>query len=123
MQNRIHSRVKCVGTDATDQEYAINTLPDKARVISAYIVPNVSVATHASNYITLTVGSTIFAFNTSSGTGAAMTAGTVIASAITGSGTTIECAAGALISVGVAKSGTGPAYDFDVVLVLEGIRQ
>lgn len=125
MQNRIISRVKCVGTDANDTEYAMNSLPDKAKILSVTIVPNVSIATHATNYITVNIGAAgaVATRSTAATGGFLMTAGTAIVMTLVGTGTTLEMASAGLLLVEVVDTGTGPAYDFDVVILLEGIRQ
>lgn len=113
------------GTDATAQEYIYNALGETAKITALAIVPNVSVSTHAANYITLTVkrgATTVASFTTNSSGGAAMTAGTPIAMTITGTGGDLERAAAGVWSVEVAKAGTGPAYNFSVVATLQGIR-
>lgn len=114
------------GTDAVDTEYLTNLLGEVGRIESLTITPIVSVATHASNYITLTVkkgATTIATTTTNSSGGAAMTAGTPTTMTLTGTGTTLEIADGGVITIDVAKAGTGPAYEFRVSAVLRGIRQ
>lgn len=118
-------KVTVSGTDAVDQEYIYNALGETAKITAMAIVPNVAVATHASNYITLNVkrgSTTIATFTTNSSGGAAMVAGTPIAMTITGTGGDLERASAGVFSVEVAKAGTGPAYDFAVVATLQGIR-
>ncbi len=113
------------GSDAVDTVYIVNPYPFKVRITGGYIVPGVSVSTHASNYITITIkkgSDTIASTTTNSSGGAALTAGT--ASALTLSGTVAkvyEIAAGGSIVVDVTKAGTGPAYEFAAVMVGEAI--
>lgn len=123
---RRSSRCKVAGTDATDQEYLLNVGPDQSRVLEILLVPNVSVAVHASNYITIDVkkGSTVIATHTTNSSGgAALTQGTIVSLSITGTGTDRELADNGVFGVAVSKAGVGPAYDVDVVAVMEGTRQ
>ena len=124
MMTEFTDRVKCVGTDAADLEYLINASLNAAKIKRIYVIPNVTVAAHASNYITLTVkkGSTTLVSRATTVAGGALTAGTVVALTITGTGGDLERAAAGVFEVAVAKAGTGPAYDFDVVAVYEGVR-
>lgn len=128
MVNTVPMSVKVSGTDAAAQEYIYNSLGEVAGTDGFTIVPNVSVATHASNYITLTIakgGTTLATFTTNSSGGAAMTAGTPIAMTLAagGVGTAMQLSSGGVFSVAVTKAGTGPAYDFKVVAKMTGIRQ
>lgn len=113
------------GTDATDNVHILNPSAGTVRAVSFYLVPHVSVATHASNYITITVkkGSSVLAtFTTNSSGGAALTAGTPVALTITGTGADLEIAAAGVYTVEVAKSGTGPSYKFSAVAVVEAVH-
>jgi hypothetical protein len=128
MVNSVSKRVDVAGTDAAIVKYIYNDLGERATTASFVIVPNLSVATHASNYITLTVkkgATTLATFTTNSSGGAAMTAGTPITMTLgaSGVGTALELADGGVFTVDVAKAGTGPAYDFGVSCKLQGIRQ
>ena len=110
------------GTDANALKYVMNDSQSTAKVISAYLVPHVSVATHASNYITTTIaanGATIASHTTNSTGGSAMTAGTPIALTLSGD---TNVASRAVVTVTVTKSGTGPAYSFDADLEFEPVR-
>lgn len=113
------------GTDATDVNYAINGSAFTSKILALKLIPATSVATHASNYITITAksGSTTLAtWTTNSSGGAALTAGTVSTMTLSASGTDLEIAAGGLITVEVAKAGTGPAYKFAVWAGLEAVH-
>lgn len=115
------------GTDAVDTLYVVNASGHTLRVLSASIVPVVSVSTHAANYITTTLkdgagGSTIGSHTTNSSGGTALTAGTPRAITISGTGLNLEIADGAVVEVDVAKAGTGPAYEFTVAVVCEPVR-
>lgn len=126
MTNSVPFRVTVSGTNAADTEYIWNPHPSKAVVTSLTIVPNVAVAAHASNYLTVNVkkgATTIATFNTSTGSGALMAAGTPIAMSISGGGQNLELAAGTgVFEVVTAMSGTGPAYDFAVIANLQDTR-
>lgn len=101
------------GTDAVDTDYAINNSGNKATIQRLYLIPSVSVSTHASNYITVTVkkgANTLATHTTNSSGGTALTAGTPVELAITGTGLNLEIADGGAITVDVTKAGTGPAY-------------
>lgn len=124
MMTEFTDRCKVVGNDTTDLEYLINASLNAAKIKRIYLIPNVSVSAHDTNYITLTVkkGSTTLLSRATTVAGGAMTAGTVIAATITGTGGDLERAAAGVFEVAVAKAGTGPAYDIDVVVVYEGVR-
>ena len=124
MMTEFTDRVKCAGTDATDAEYLLNASLNAAKIKRVYLVPNVSVTANDTNYITLTVkkGSTTLVTRTTTVAGLGMVAGTVESMPITGAGADLERAAAGVFAVAVAKAGTGPAYDFDVVVVYEGVR-
>jgi hypothetical protein len=117
-------RVKCVGSNTTDLEYAINASLNAAKIKRLLLIPNVAVTADNTNYITVTVkrGSTTLATRTTTVAGLGMVAGTVESLTITGTGGDLERAASGVFEVAVAKTGTGPAYDFDVVVVYEGVR-
>lgn len=124
MMTEFTDRCKVVGNDTTDLEYLINASLNAAKIKRIYLIPNVSVSAHDTNYITLTVkkGSTTLLSRATTVAGGAMTAGTVIAATITGTGGDLERAPAGVFEVAVAKAGTGPAYDIDVVVVYEGVR-
>tara|TARA_R110000868_G_scaffold122400_1_gene324249 strand:- start:9218 stop:9595 length:378 start_codon:yes stop_codon:yes gene_type:complete len=124
MMTEFTSRCKVVGNNTTDLEYAINASLNAAKIKRIYLIPNVSVSASDTDYITLTVkkGSTTLLSRATTVAGGALTAGTVVAATITGTGGDLERAAAGVFEVAVAKAGTGPAYDIDVVLVMEGVR-
>ena len=124
MMTEFTDRCKVVGNDTTDLEYLLNASLNTAKIKRVYLIPNVSVSAHDTNYITLTVkkGSTTLLSRATTTAGGAMTAGTVITGTITGTGGDLERAAAGVFEVAVAKAGTGPAYDIDVVVVFEGVR-
>lgn len=114
------------GSDSDFSRYVVNPSGEKARILSGHITPNVSVSTHASNYMTWNVkkgSTTIATFTTNSSGGAALTAGTPVALTFTGTGKDMEIDSGSAVLVEGVNSGTGPAYDVEVTLVLQGIRQ
>lgn len=124
--NSIELRSRAVaGTDAVDVAYVVNPYPFKVRVIGGYIMPDTSVATHASNYITTTVkkgSDTIASHTTNSSGGSALTAGTALALTLSGTVAKVyEIAAGGVVTVDLAKAGTGPAYKHYVSLLCEPI--
>lgn len=113
------------GTDATDAIYLFNPFPDhKLLIRSAFLGPNVAVATHASNYITttLTTSATLATHTTNSSGGSALVAGTRKDLTLSGTGLALEVAAGGSIAVAVAKAGTGPAYEHVVQVLCSRIR-
>lgn len=120
------SSVELSGTDATDKAYIVNLTGHTLKVESAYIIPNVTVATHAANYITTTLndgvgGSAMTSHTTNSSGGSALTVGVPKALTLT-EGTVLEIADGAVVEVDVAKAGTGPAYAFSVELKCRAVR-
>lgn len=116
---------KVAGTDATDTTYIVNPYPFKVQVLGGYIVPDTSVAVHASNYITTTVkkgSDTIASHTTNSSGGSALTAGTALALTLSGTVAKVyEIAAGGMMEVAVAKAGTGPAFGHQVALTVQAI--
>lgn len=115
------------GTDAIDTAYITNSTGGKVRIKSIKILPKTAVATHASNYITTTVkkgvgGTTIASHTTNSTGGSALAVGTPTADLTSGTGTNLELAADGVLAIDVAKAGTGPAYNHQVVALVEPIR-
>jgi len=113
------------GSDAVDTNYMLNNSSASAKIKKLRVVPVVSVSTHASNYITITVkkaSTTLATFTTNSSGGAALTAGTPVDLTITGSGKDLEIADGGVITVDVTKAGTGPAYEFFAEAQMEPVR-
>lgn len=105
------------GSDAADVVYIANPFAETIYVEALYVVPGVSVAQHAANYITVTVkdgSDTIAVLSTVTVTGVALTAGTPAAMTISGTGLVLEIPALSSITVDVTKAGTGPAYEFAV---------
>jgi len=107
-----------IGTNAADVVYAYNTSGHKVRIDGLSLLPDVTVALDASNYITTTVvapdGSTTLSTHTTESAGSALAAGTeeeltLGAAAI---GEAIEVENGEAVKFSIAKTGTGPAYDF-----------
>ena len=79
MVNGIPMSAKVSGTNATAQEYIYNSLGEIAQATAFVIVPNVSVSTNDTDYITLTIakgGTTLATQNIKVTGGAAMVAGT-----------------------------------------------
>ncbi len=116
-------QVAVSGTDAADTAFLHNLLADTLIVEAITLLPVVTVATHASNYITTTIETftsagvsigTVATHTTNSSGGSALTADTPKVLTLTGTGKIPEVPAGGFIKVGVAKAGTGPAYDFTV---------
>ena len=114
------------GTDANDTNYISNPYPYTVRVRKLAFMPKTSVATHASNYITTTItnagGDTLTTHGTDSATGSALTAGTEKELTLSGTGKQLEIAAGAKMTVAVVKSGTGPAFNNQVIAVVDPLR-
>lgn len=129
MVNGAFQAVKVTGpADGTAVEYFINPLDDKAKVAAFVIVPNVAIAAHDTNYITITItnGATTLATQTTKVTGgAAMDIGVAITMTLgaNGVGTALEVAAGGVLKVAITESGTGPAFDFKVYTIFRSTRQ
>ena len=124
MINEYTDRIKCVGSNSTDVEYLLNASLNKGKIKRVTVLPNVSVTADNTNYITLTVkkASTTLVSRATNVAGGGMVAGTPIVLTLTGTGADLEQDAAGIFEVAVAKAGTGPAYDFDVVAVFEGVR-
>lgn len=124
--NQMHLSANASGTDANATKYMANPLEESARLFKVLLTPNISVSTHASNYMTFDIkkGSTVLAtFTTNSSGGAALTAGTPVELTITGSGKDVEVASDGAFTLLCTKAGTGPAYDVTATLAVQGIRQ
>lgn len=124
MMTEYTDRVKLVGSNTNDVEYMINASLNKGKIKRLYVLPNVAVTADNTNYITLAVkkASTTLVSRATNVAGGGMVVGTLITLTITGTGSDLEQDAAGLFEVSVTKSGTGPAYDFDVVCVYEGVR-
>lgn len=121
MQNSIFRSAIVAGTDATDTKYVGNPSGKRVKLARVVLVPNVSVAVHASNYITIAIkkgATTVATHTTNSSGGTALTAGTPVAMTISGTGNDIEAADLGAFTVDVSKAGTGPAYSVDAVMEL-----
>lgn len=124
MVNEYSDRVKLVGSNSNDVEYLINASLNKGKIKRLYVLPNVAVTADNTNFITLTVkkASTTLVSRATTVAGGGMVVGTLITLSITGTGADLEQDSAGVFEVAVTKSGTGPAYDFDVVCVYEGVR-
>lgn len=124
MMTEYTDRVKCVGSNTNDVEYLINASLNKGKIKRLYVLPNVAITADSTNYITLTVkkASTTLVSRATTVAGGGMVVGTPLTLTITGTGADLEQDAAGIFEVAVVKSGTGPAYDFDVVAVYEGVR-
>jgi len=129
MVNSVPKSVKLSGAaGVAGQEYIYNDLGEVARTEAFVIVPNVSVSTHAADYVTITVkkgATTLATFTTNSAGGAAMTAGTPITMTLGAGavGSALELASAGVFDVACAAAGGGKAYDAKIIAALRGIRQ
>ena len=118
-----------VTIDADEREYS-HGRSYRCRLVSAYWVPATALATHASNYNTLTLkkgaGGTLLCastgITTNSSGGAAWSKGTPIAFTLTASGKDLEFDASDVLEFIVADAGTTASADGSLVVTWEKAR-